>query len=265
MKQLDNLRTTLLKGRALNNHSNVTILSRVFLVLAVICSFKPFGFSESKAAQIVHDPTTAANVMSGVTQMGNLLSVTNQVNSRMGDLTSCVGSNLTSPLMTMLSMFGRCSDPFGDIKKSFLGFGKIEPSFDFCSLLSAQRAYTDLLFLPIAAMGEAITFEKQQEILQTRQHFIQEATVNTMAMAAQQKEGIKDAQSRITSLSKRAEASSNLREDMKTSNQLLAAIASEILNLRIMLVNQAEIQASLAANQVPLAFNPGLQTKSGRG
>jgi len=237
---------------------------RLFITLSLICLFKQVGLPEVWSAQIVHDPTTAANVMSGVTQMGNLLNVTNQVNSRMGDLTSCIGSNITSPLMTMLSIFGRCSDPFGDIKKSFLGFGKIEPSFDFCSILSAQRAYADLLFLPVAAVGEAIPFQKQQEILQTRQQFIQQSTVNTMAMAAQQKEGIKDAQSRITSLSKRAEASSNLREDMKTNNQLLAAIASEILNLRIMLVGQAEIEASLAANQVPLAFNPSLQTKAGR-
>ena len=236
----------------------------ISVILGFVCILGFLNFSTTQAAQIVHDPTTAANVMSGVTQMGNLLSVTNQVNSRMGDLTSCLGSNLSSPLMTMLSIFGRCSDPFGDIKKRFLGFGRIEPSFDFCSILSAQRAYTDLLFLPVAAMGEAITFQKQQEILQTRQQFIQQSTVNTMAMAAQQKDGIKDAQSRITSLSKRAEASANLREDMKTNNQLLAAIASELLNLRIMLVNQAEIQASLAANQVPLAFNPGLQTRAGR-
>jgi len=262
MKQLDYASAILPRSMTVNNNLALTTLVKIFIVLAVICSFKPFGFSEGQAAQIVHDPTTAANVMSGVTQMGNLLSVTNQVNSRMGDLTSCLGSNLSSPLMTMLSIFGRCSDPFGDIKKSFLGFGRIEPSFDFCSILSAQRAYTELLFLPVAA--EAITFQKQQEILQTRQQFIQQSTVNTMAMAAQQKEGIKDAQSRITSLSKRAEASLNLREDMKTNNQLLAAIASEILNLRIMLVNQAEIQASLAANQVPLAFNPSLQTKAGR-
>jgi len=238
--------------------------TRLLIILSLICLFKQIGISEVWSAQIVHDPTTAANVMSGVTQIGNLLSVTNQVNSRMGDLTSCLGSNLSSPLMTMLSIFGRCSDPFGDIKKSFLGFGRIEPSFDFCSMISAQRAYTDLLFLPVAAMAEAITFQKQQEILQTRQQFIQQSTVNTMALAAQQKDGIKDAQSRITALSKRAEASSNLREDMKTNNQLLAAIASELLNLRIMLVNQAEVQASLAANQVPLAFNPGLQTRAGR-
>lgn len=239
-------------------------LHLISVTLAFVCILGSLNSSTIQAAQIVHDPTTAANVMSGVTQMGNLLRVTNQVNSRMGDLTSCLGSNLSSPLMTMLSIFGRCSDPFGDIKKSFLGFGRIEPSFDFCSMISAQRAYNDLLFLPVAAMAEAITFQKQQEILQTRQQFIQQSTVNTMAMAAQQKDGIKDAQSRITALSKRAEDSSNLREDMKTNNQLLAAIASELLNLRIMLVNQAEVQASLAANQVPLAFNPSLQTKAGR-
>lgn len=237
---------------------------KIIVVWISVFLFSCLDASKAQAAQIVHDPTTAANVMSGVTQMGNLLRVTNQVNSRMGDLTSCLGSNLSSPLMTMLSIFGRCSDPFGDIKKSFLGFGRIEPSFDFCSIISAQRTYNDLLFLPVAAMAEAITFQKQQEILQTRQQFIQQSTVNTMAMAAQQKDGIKDAQSRITALSKRAEDSSNLREDMKTNNQLLAAIASELLNLRIMLVNQAEVQASLAANQVPLAFNPGLQTKAGR-
>ncbi len=222
-----------------------------------------FLVTSLQAAQIVHDPTTAANVMSGVTQMGNLLSVSNQMSSRISDLNSCLGTNLASPLMTMLSIFGRCSDPYGDMKNSVLGFGKIKPSFDFCSIISAQKAYTDLLFLPAATMGEVITFERQREIQQNRQDFIQKSATATMAMAAQQKDGIKDAQSRIHKLSQRAEASTNLREDMKTNNQLLALVASELLNLRIMLVNQAEIQASVAANQVPITFNPSLQPKAG--
>lgn len=235
----------------------IRLISHAYIL---VLSF--FSFS-IQAAQIVHDPTTAANVMSGVTQMGNLLSVTNQMSSRITDLNSCIGTNLTNPVMTTLSIFGRCSDPYGDMKSSFLGFGKIKPNFNFCSLLSAQKAYTELLFLPAVALTEIITFEKQREIQQNRQTFIQQSATATMAMAAQQKEGLKDAQKQIQTLSKRGKDSTTLREDMKTNNQLLSVIASELLNLRIMLVNQAEIQASVAANQVPIAFNPSLQTRAG--
>lgn len=232
--------------------------------LAFLCCFVMSCWDATlQAATVVTDPGATAQLMTSVTQMGNLLNTTSQVNSRMSDLNSALGTNLTNPLMTMLSIFGRCSDPYGDIKNSFLGFGKIKPSFDFCSILGTQKAYADLLFLPIATVTESVTFERQKEIQQNRQNFIQQSSTSTMAVAAQQKEGIKDAQSRITSLSKRAEASTNLREDMKTNNQLLATVASELLNLRIMLVNQAEVQASMAANQMPVVFNPSFQPKAG--
>ena len=237
--------------------------------LAFLCCFVMSCWDATlQAATVVTDPGATAQLMTSVTQMGNLLNTTSQVNSRMSDLNSALGTNLTNPLVTMLSIFGHCRDPYGDIKNSFLGFGKIKPSFDFCSILGTQKAYTDLLFLPVAAMTESVTFEKQREIQQNRQTFIQQSSTATMAMAAQQKDGIKDAQSRITDLSQRAKDSTNLREDMKTNNQLLAAVASELLNLRIMLVNQSEVQASMAANQMPVVFNPslrpdGLQPKAG--
>ena len=218
--------------------------------------------SSLQATQVVYDPTTSANVMQSVTQLGTLVNVTNSVNSRMQDMNSCLGTNLTNPLMSLLSVFGKCSDPFGDMKNSLLGFSKIRPNLDFCNLVSAAGAYSALLFPPVTP--QEFSFEKQQEVLQTRQNLVKEAAVNILALAGQQRKDAGDAQKRIEALKRKAVSSTNLRQDQMITNELLVVIASEILNLRLMMVNQSEIQASLAANQVPLAFNPSLQNRAGK-
>ena len=213
-----------------------------------------------QAAQIVHDPTTAANVMSSVNAMTSMLNVTNQVQSRLFDLNSSVGTSLeaiSNPVLTALQLFGRCGDPFSGLKSSFLGMSKLNPSFDFCNLIEGKKAYTNLLFIPFDLIGQELTHQRHNEILQARQQVIQEASVNTLAMAAQQKQGINEMRKRIVSLSQRAEKSPNMREDLRTNNQLLSVIANELVNLRALMVHQAEIQASLAANQIPVAFNGG--------
>ena len=231
------------------------------LKMACVLFVVLIGGPSLQATQVVYDPTTSANVMQSVTQLGTLVNVTNSVNSRMQDMNSCLGTNLTNPLMSLLSVFGKCSDPFGDMKNSLLGFSKIRPNLDFCSLVSAAGAYSALLF-PITP--HEFSFEKQQEVLQARQNLVKEAAVNTLALAGQQRKDASDAQKRIEALKKKAASSTNLRQDQMITNELLAVIASEILNLRLMMVNQSEIQASLAANQVPLAFNPGLQSRAGK-
>lgn len=214
--------------------------------------------SEAQSAQIVHDPTTAANVMSSVNTMTNMLNVTNQVQSRLFDLNNSIGTSLgalSNPLLTALQLFGRCGDPFAGLKSSFLGLSKLSPNFDFCNLIEGQKAYTNLLFIPLDIVGQEITHQRQKEILQARQQAIQQSAVNTLAMAAQQKQGINEMRQRAVALSQRAQTSPNMREDLRTNNQLLSLIANELINLRALMVHQAEIQASLAANQMPLAFH----------
>ena len=216
--------------------------------------------SEAQAATIVHDPTTAANVMTSVNTMTTMLNVTNQMQSRLFDLNSSVGTSLgaiSNPILTTLQLFGRCGDPFAGLKSSFLGLGKLSPSFDFCNLIEGQKAYTSLLFIPFDQIGQTLSHQKHQEIQQARQQGIQQASVSTLAMAAQQKQGLNEMRKRIVSLSQRAEKSPNMREDLRTMNQLLSLIANELVNARALAVHQAEIQASLAANQMPLAFHLG--------
>ncbi len=211
------------------------------------------------ASTIVHDPTTAANVMSAVTTMSNLLQVTNQVQNRLRDLNSSLGTmmgSVSQPLQAALQLFGRCGDPFAGLKSSFLGLGKIKPTFDFCNLIEGQKAFTELLFIPFAEIGEGLSHQKHRELLQARQQILQQASVNTLALAAQQKQSLQEMRKKVIDLSQKSLASTTLREDMRHANQLLAMIAHELINLRALMVNQADVQASLAANQVPLTFNP---------
>lgn len=230
-----------------------------FLRYLISCILIQVTFALPNQASIVHDPTTAANVMAGVTTMSNLLKITNQVQGRLNDLNNSIGTavgSVSNPLQVALQLFGRCGDPFAGLKSSFLGLGKISPNFDFCNLIEGQKAYTDLLFIPFEQIGGTLTHQKHRELLQARQQVLQQSSVNTLALAAQQKQGIQEMRQKVVDLSQKAISSSTLREDMRIGNQLLAIIAHELVNMRALMVNQAEVQASLAANQVPLSFNP---------
>lgn len=228
-------------------------------VLGLFMSVSAFPLHSSLAMQTVVDPQNLVNTGKMVTTLGAMTRTTNQINSHMFSMNNAIGTvlgplgNIDELITLGLSFAGGCGDPFRSLKDFFLGLGKgISPSFNFCDLVGGQTAYTQLLFVPFDQWGSNLGPAQINGLERTRQQMIQQSSANALAISALQKKEVSQRREQISKVMAKAMQTTSFREDMRYANQMLAIIAQELTNIRLLQIHQTEVQASLAAEHVRL-------------
>lgn len=223
-------------------------------ILTIVLSLA-VGISNGQAAQVVTDPTTYQHLISHAEFLSKMTTQSLHMRDKMYQLNNGIGASLGAitslqELVRMgLLIAGKCKDPFADLAGYFLGLGKFKANFDFCSLVESRTAFDSLLFLPYS-QTQAPTPQQAETFRQQRQQMIRESVSSTLSVTSMQKKEVMERRGIINERMREAMASKNLREDIRHSNILLSIIAQELTNIRILLIQQSEVQASTATEQV---------------
>lgn len=211
------------------------------------------GISKGQAAQVVTDPTTYQHLLTHADFLGKMTNHSLQMRDKMYQLNNGIGNTLAAikDLAGMgLLVAGKCGDPFKDLANQFLGLGKFGGiNFDFCDLVKNRAAFDSLLFIPYS-QTQVPTPQQAEIFRQQRQQMIRESVTNTLSVTSLQKQEVMERREIINKRMEEAVASKDLREDMRHNSLLLSIIAQELTNIRILLIQQSEVQASTAAEQV---------------
>lgn len=240
-------------------------MTKIGFVILGLCFALPKAGCTVSLGTRVSDLAVAQNTGNMLTTLGNMTKTTGQINRRMESMNEAIGS-VMGPLGNRMELInlglmiaGKCGDPFASLKSFFLGLGKgIAFDFDFCNLVGAQKSYSNLLFVPFDQWGNGIDPTRQQELERNRLQMIQQSSANALAVAAFERNEIEEKRKQIRGVFQKAMETKSFREDMRYANQLLTIIAQELVSLRLIQVHQTEVQATLAAEQVPLRRMQGL-------
>lgn len=123
--------------------------------------------------------------------------------------------------------------------------------------IEAIRAHAESrLFLPTP---NNLTASLQQTIRAERQHVLQEASLNSFALAEQQKHSIPKSTQQIQSIAQQSVSANTVIEAVRHTNQLLTLVIAELRELRILQAQHLELHTAFIADTLPVAFrNSGL-------
>lgn len=218
------------------------------------------NFSSAQAAMAVLDKANLLNAGNMLTALTKMTSTTGQINSQMMKMNMAVGSaigplqgGLEGACMMALQLAGGCIDnPLNNLKNLFLGLGKISPSFNFCDLLGAQQQYTQLLFIPFDQWNQPLTLERRDQIMGTRHQMMQQSSANTLAVVGQQRQELEGRQQKIKEKVGKGMNCTDMVSGMRSIVEVLGLIANDIVYMRLIQLQQAEMQATVTATHVPL-------------
>ncbi len=118
--------------------------------------------------------------------------------------------------------------------------------------IQAVRAHAESrLFLPNTTN---LTASLQQKVRSERQHVVQEASLNSLALAQQQKHSIPKTTQQVQSIAQQSVSSTTVIEAQRHTNQLLALVIAELREMRVIQAQHLELHSAAIADSLPVAF-----------
>lgn len=226
------------------------------LMLGIFSLMGVANINLGQAAQVVTDPTAYEHLVSHAGWLEKVGNQTLRMQEKIHSVNEGIGTSLgiitsyTELARMGLLIAGRCEDPFSGLESFFLGLKKFNMGeFDFCSLAASRATYDALLFIP-HGQREAPTDRQMETLSRERQQMIRESVSSTLSVTSLQKKEVMERRGVINERMRESMSSKSLREDMRHNNILLSVIAQELTNIRILLIQQSEVQAATAAEQV---------------
>lgn len=203
------------------------------------------------ALHTVYDPSVVAEMGRQLSQGREVLGQNQLMNKQMNQLNKLIGLNQTGDLSSFLKILQGESELFKEFESTFLKTSYLEGSdFKNNSYGEGKKFWTSAFFPKTSEM----TVSQQREYGDQRKHLLKESIVHAMSLATQQKQSLQNHQQNLLELSKRAAGSENLHEDLKTTNQLLVLLATELNHLRALQAANLEIEALKALQHQPIVF-----------
>lgn len=231
-------------------------------ILSVFVSIAFMGLSHQSVqatvvAHFVTDPKSYEHLLRQADTLDKMSEHSLHMRDKMYQLSNGIGNTLGAikDLIGMgLLVAGKCGDPFKDLANQFLGLGKFGGiDFNFCDLVKNRAAFDSLLFIPYNQTTRP-EHQQVQALDRQRQQMIRESVNNTLSVTSMQKQEVIERREIINERMKVAMEHDDLKNGMRNSLILLSIIAQELTNIRILLIQQNEVQASTAATQVRDVF-----------
>lgn len=232
------------------------------ITLAVTAALLDRVAIPSAHATAVFDAASCARMGEMLSNGAQQLSKLQGLSSELQSLNAVMGTHLPASATGALGRMGGLSgefagllngisSPYADSLSSLNAFSSRHGAPDFSRFIIAKDYIKSKLF---AESGQPLSVAQHDEIRQERTHVIKESSINSVALASQQKNTIKKAHQQIEHLGQQALESPTIHDDLRTTNQLLAIIATELVQQRAILAQQLELNAAVIADQMPLVF-----------
>jgi hypothetical protein len=236
----------------------------------IFAIFLVFSHNAKASLKMVEDVTAIAwlkNIAGQGSQMisngANTLQAARQTTNTLFEMNNVLGGKLSSSHITKLNQFHVISSEFGCLLDSLNGSGDplrelnyIARNYggqkDMSSVIYAKE-YFQNKFFP-AASNQPVSSARASEVRKTRDEAADQAALNTLAIAKQQKASLNDDHKSLMQISNQAKVNDSVHYQANVQTQLLARIAASLEKLVLLQSQQLDFMAKMYLKEQPVAF-----------
>ncbi len=229
--------------------------AKVICLLAILIS--EFWFLNSAHAMMtVWNPSSFGQMAQMITNATRTVNEMQAMKSQLQQMKQLLGNPSSLRQALNLGFIDQKSDAVGTLNQVNLFTSQMPDPTN----LQAVRAHAESrLFLPNTT---ALTANLQQTVRTERQHVLQEASLNSFALAEQQKHSIPRDTQQVKSVAQQSVSANTVIEAIRHTNQLLLMVISELRELRVIQAQHLELHSAAVADSLPVAFkNSGIVKK----
>jgi hypothetical protein len=218
------------------------------------CSM-PGGF------QMVFDPQSFAEITKGINIATDSLVHLQEASGFLQKMNTLLGTELNTNFLQGLGKFDGYSNEFksvlsavngnsGDRLMALNNVAHVHGAQDFSNYLYAKQ-YMQQKFFPTTQNGAAPDIQKIQS---NKMEAVRTSTVDSLALATQQKTNLEKDSQRLEDLTRQAEQNSSLIYQASIHNKLLEQIAHRLDKLILIQSQQLELMAAYMAHAQPSVY-----------
>lgn len=202
----------------------------------------------------VHDPWNYVVHSETLTKSVALLEQATSLNQRIDQLNKLMGVNVLGNFNDIASLIQSFETPMQGFGIGFLDITNTNRTFSQNSkptFLESKDFWKSCL---IPQENQKMTPQGQDQYLKQRAYVLKEASVNSLALATQQKQSVMEQHKKLQSLSHKASHTTNLLEAQQLNNQLMLLLIGEVTSLRALFAQQLELQGAREVQKSSLVF-----------
>ncbi len=215
----------------------------ICILTSVLCILNP-----ANAMMTVWNPSSYMQMAQMITNATKTINEMKALKDQMDQMKKLIGNPQALRQAINLGFLDRKGDPITTLNRINLFTSQTAQLTDVQSVRSYAQSR---LFLP---NPDYLTADLQQTVRKERQHVVQEASLNSLALAEQQKHSLPQAIKEAHSIGQQAASATTVIEAIHQTNQLLNLIAAEVRELRMLQAQQLELHSAVITDSQPVSF-----------